>query len=643
MNESVEQLSARAQDLLTGAALPAAPEAPAVFKAAPDALEEAPAAAPAAAPADAVTRPRFSAFDDAQLSRAVELANAWWRLADERGGEEGVRAVLDEADRLIAEGEVQGLVKYALQLFMTHHPQGRLLGMPSLVELQPETASARARAQAIAEADPGDLEKQLWYFREDELANEHHWHWHRVYPARRNSRAEFLAAERQGELFVYMHQQMLARYDTERLALGLDPVEPLDYTAAIPEGYESSIPVAFPSRPPGQTMSGEAVEFLEARRGELEAAIAALNPDGEAEFIAASDTLGHELEAAHTVDDPPQESGMHNSGHGAIATLSPQPFGVMRATTQAIRDPVFWRWHRRIDDFSFDWQERFAGGHELTDGAAPVEIRDGDLILVPRRAIQGAEADEFDYQAWGQERFGDFDADAGDPATAELVTRMVTDEREVDEIDPQTGRPVRDPQTGRPRRTTIVEEHLEHDEYVMLFRVRNTVGRPVDATLRVFLVANERAEERRYWIEMDKFHVALAEQESRVVARPAWLSSVIRKPAHMTGQSIPTPTGERADYCECGWPYSLLVPRGTPDGMPFKLAVFATDTGRDTVPNEDRCGSTSFCGVRTRRYPDTRPMGYPFDLPFPGGVVDSLRAQPHAAVRDLTIRLEQAG
>ncbi|HEX8054445.1 MAG TPA: hypothetical protein VF517_15770, partial [Thermoleophilaceae bacterium] len=103
----------------------------------------------------------------------------------------------------------------------------------------------------------------------------------------------------------------------------------------------------------------------------------------------------------------------------------------------------------------------------------------------------------------------------------------------------------------------------------------------------------------------------------------------------------PTPPGERADYCECGWPYNMLLPRATAEGMPFKLAVFATDTGRDSVPHEDRCGSASFCGVRNRRYPDTRPMGYPFDMPFAGGVVDSLRAQPHAAVRDLTIRWDR--
>ena len=606
MNRDLEQLSERARGMLAAATAPPAEPAPVEAEVEP------------------AFRPRFSAFDDGQLAQAVELANEWWRLADERGGEEGVRAVLEDAEARIAAGEVAGMIRYALQLFMTHHPVGRLLGMPTLAELQPETAGARATARAIADADPGDLEKQLWYFREDELANEHHWHWHRVYPSRRRARDEFLAAERQGELFVYMHQQMLARYDTERISLGLDPVVPLDYRQPVAEGYESSIPVAFPSREPNQRIPSPAVQWLDGRREDVLETIVQLGAGDEAERIEAINQLGYALEAAHTVTDPREASGLHNSGHGALASLSPAPTGVMRATTQAIRDPAFWRWHRFIDDFAFRWQEEFTDGQDLADGAAPVELSDDGLLLALRRDLP--------------------DADPGGPgelATDELVTRMVTDSREVDRIDPETGQIVwADPQAGIPEKTTVEEEHLEHDEFVAFFRVRNTVGRPVDATLRVFLVADERAEERRFWIELDKFHVALAAQEQRLVARPGSLSSVIRKPARMSGQSIPTPPGERADYCECGWPYNMLLPRGRPEGMAFKLAVFATDTGRDTVPDEDRCGSTSFCGVRTRRYPDTRPMGYPFDLPFPGGVVDSLRAQPHAAVRDLTIRLD---
>ena len=51
---------------------------------------------------------------------------------------------------------------------------------------------------------------------------------------------------------------------------------------------------------------------------------------------------------------------------------------------------------------------------------------------------------------------------------------------------------------------------------------------------------------------------------------------------------------EGANYCSCGWPYSLLVPRGTEEGMPFRLAVVCTDWSFDQVESDESCGSLSF-------------------------------------------------
>ena len=55
-----------------------------------------------------------------------------------------------------------------------------------------------------------DEEHRVAYFREDIGINLHHWHWHLVYPfdAPRN----IVEKDRRGELFYYMHQQILARY-----------------------------------------------------------------------------------------------------------------------------------------------------------------------------------------------------------------------------------------------------------------------------------------------------------------------------------------------------------------------------------------------------------------------------------------------
>lgn len=82
-----------------------------------------------------------------------------------------------------------------------------------------------------------NLENKLWYFREDVGVASHHWHWHAVY-----GNAPYdgpTAKDRKGELFYYMHHSMLARYEAERLANGLERTKPLDLSTrpVIEEGY----------------------------------------------------------------------------------------------------------------------------------------------------------------------------------------------------------------------------------------------------------------------------------------------------------------------------------------------------------------------------------------------------------------------
>lgn len=63
------------------------------------------------------------------------------------------------------------------------------------------------------------MEHRVAYFREDLGINLHHWHWHLVYPGSNPSEKNckelqihnVVSKDRRGELFYYMHQQILAR------------------------------------------------------------------------------------------------------------------------------------------------------------------------------------------------------------------------------------------------------------------------------------------------------------------------------------------------------------------------------------------------------------------------------------------------
>ena len=82
-------------------------------------------------------------------------------------------------------------------------------------------------------------------------------------------------------------------------------------------------------------------------------------------------------------------------------------------------------------------------------------------------------------------------------------------------------------------------------------------------------------------------------------------------------------------YCGCGWPYHMLLPKSTTDGMVFDLFVMVTN-GNEDQPSSSSSGGTAsgsshsnytsecrpayiLCGIPHQKYPDTRPMGYPFD------------------------------
>lgn len=54
-------------------------------------------------------------------------------------------------------------------------------------------------------------ESKVAFFREDIGINSHHWHWHLVYPIS-GPTPKYYAKDRRGELFAYMHHQVLNMY-----------------------------------------------------------------------------------------------------------------------------------------------------------------------------------------------------------------------------------------------------------------------------------------------------------------------------------------------------------------------------------------------------------------------------------------------
>jgi tyrosinase len=463
--------------------------------------------------------------------------------------------------------------------------------------------------------------------------------------------------DRQGELFFYMHQQMLARYDTERLAVGLDRVKPLNnYAEKISEAYDSGLE-GYSPRPSGLQFSDlqrdgitYTVKDMELRRDRMLNAADNnyFETDGESSprIDVNADLLGATEESSMaSVSGGGAHTSFYGNHHGFGHLFTSMihdprgssPPGVMIDTATAIRDPIFYRWHKHVDDISFRWQE-LQKPNDLSDGPQ-VRIRKSfdnssfqspDIILSFNENIPGSDRPDFNGFAYAEETFGgenwdkDFSSENG--TTDQLHTMML--EREIQIGDNQNDN------------TTTTITYLDQKEFSYFIRVENMLDWPKDVTVRIFLVAKSEAENRRMWIEMDKFRHKLGPLQRAVIFRPAQNSSVIRKP----GTKPPKPiekagTESGANYCNCGWPYNLLVPRGTHEGMPFRLMVMLTDWDKDKVGDDTACGSMSFCGARDR-YPDSRGMGYPFDRPFPQGqsIADTIKGNNNMAARDIKIR-----
>ncbi len=573
---------------------------------------------------------RFSVFIGSDLEKAVALTERWMQMTAQRGD-----AALDD---VVADAEQEmhtldsDLVKHALLMFITHDAVGRQLPIPPLVEREPEAVVPSSRALNLPPAGIETLggtgaEAALDYFREDTAFNEHHTKWHTVYPSHPpNGKMR----NRQGELFWYMHQQMLARYDAERSSVGMQPVVPLDdFTALIVEGYDPEIPGGWAPRPddsswPRLPIGGQfyGPDEHARRRDNLLAAARSgklRHPTKGDIAITGAEMFASTLESNLNSVEGSSSSAFshygsyHNLGHGLLSAAGLPGSGVMASTTTAVRDPVFYRWHRHVDDIMDEWW-RTRPAHDLAK--SDPGVRAHEIAVIAATAVGGA-----DPQQWGEANFGGGAWGQHPTGVARDQLRTMMGSQQV----PTAGGLVSKP-------------HLDHDDFYWLLRCENPTAKDVEVTFRIFLAVDALADrDRRAWIEMDKFTDKVAAGARYVKLRSARDAAVVRKPALRPGDPVP-PLAPGADpnYCDCGWPYHLLVPRGSTAGMSFRILVLLTDWATDQVRDEKKhkCGSLSFCGARDIDYPDKQEMGYPFNRPID---LAALAQRPNVATRTISI------
>lgn len=546
------------------------------------------------------------------------------------------------------------LYVYAISVALFHRQDTQNWPPPSVAEIFPDKflergtfLKARSEANIVPAADrvpieiPMDYtasnlepEHRVAYFREDVGVGLAHWYWYLTYPQR--GPPEVLRKDRSGELFYYFHEQLIARYDFERLSNNLRRVERLlDWNKPIEEAYFPKLDNLLASRVWPARMKNIKLQDINREMDELRIDVddmqryqeriyeaihqrAAVNENGELVPLTESngiEILSNLLQPTGLSINEPYYGALHNDGHNLIAFVHDpdgrhlEQMAVMGDTATAVRDPVFYRWHKYIDDIFQEYKNVLP--------RYTVQQLDFPGVTVSSVEVVSENASRNEFATFWQK--SDIDLYRGlDFTPRGSVFARVT--------------------------------HLQHSPFSYRIQVENT-GPATKGTVRIFMAPKYDdggrpmlfVDQKLLFIEMDHFSVDLLPGTNRF-ERPSTESTVTvptdRILSNLNG-SDPVNPGSSA-YCGCGWPHHLLVPKGNPEGLAAELFVMVSDYSKDHVEQAPPSGCVqppAYCGWRGRRYPDRQSMGYPFDR-MPRKGVETLKdfLTPNMRVQDVTIR-----
>jgi len=514
----------------------------------------------------------------------------------------------------------EGEFIYAMYTGLIHSDLGIGLVLPPLYEITPHMFTNSEIIQKAYTAQmtqtSGDFEmhwtgsrknseQHVAYFGEDIGMNVHHVAWHMDFPFWWEDKYGY-HLDRKGELFFWAHHQLTVRFDAERLSNHLDMVEELYWDRPIVEGFAPHTSYRyggeFPTRPDNiefadidgvirvrdmiikeeRIRDAIAHGFIEDRKGNK---IDMMNDKG-------IDVLGNIIESSLYSPNIQYYGALHNHAHVLLGRQSDPhgkfalPPSVMEHFETATRDPAFFRLHKYMDGIFKE--------HKDTLKPYTKEEIEFPRVHVGSATIEGELETYF-------ENFH-FDLNMA--------------------IDSSSSREEHDVKAHVPR--------LNHKDFSYNIHILND-NAEAHAVVRIYLcpksdnngVEFTLDQQRWHCIEMDKFWQHLDNGENKIVRKSSESSITIpdlpsfgtlMEEADEAVKSGSTPA--HSGFRSCGLPNRMLLPKGKEEGMVFSLVVAVTDATQDPLHEElekKDHKSHAHCGINGEKYPDHRPMGFPFD------------------------------
>lgn len=293
---------------------------------------------------------------------------------------------------------------------------------------------------------------------------------------------------------------MLNRYNANRLCVGLHRVEPYEnfledkapaYYPKLDNHNSSRMIIGRQKDCKWRTLNGidsppvtvqDMITYCERIKACIHLGYA-IRPDGEKHELTIEngcDDLGNMIEASWLSINSQFYGSCHNMGHVFFASCHDpkgvmyleQP-GVMADTTTAMRDPIFYRWHKMIDDLFADY--KYTLPPYTSDELACPGIKIDKVNLIVNQKY----TDELcTFWQWDDVNLGiglDLNGDGSNPVYIRFC-------------------------------------HLNHEDFIYKINVTNSTDQPIKCTVRIFMfpTRNENLSNftvdmyRRNAIEMDR-------------------------------------------------------------------------------------------------------------------------------------------
>ncbi|GLH06778.1 Hexamerin [Gryllus bimaculatus] len=438
---------------------------------------------------------------------------------------------------------------------------------------------------------------------EDIGLNAYYAYFHLFYPFWMKAERYGHTVDRYGEMYYYVQQQILARYNLQRLAAGLQEVEYLKFNQPIKYGYSSQLRYAngleLPTRPDNYYITDN-YEFDKVQTIDIERRIRdaidlgyVIKKDGSKVSIyepQGFEILGSLISGTYNSVNYNYYGALYNKLRRLLSfAVDPNHMhgvapGVTEHFVSVLRDPAYYQVCARVDYLFRRYKSK-------------LDRYTVDQLAFPGVRIENVEVDK-------------------------LVTYF--DEFDVDLMNAIDVSSIED---GERLKIIARTQRLNYKPFTYKFTINS--DKSANVMVRVFLGPKYDAaghelnyeQMRPYMVEMDRFPYKLTNGQT-VITRNSHDSTWVIKDRSSMWDHLRKVNNAIHNHEEmfiddiaqyCGFPQRLLLPKVYKTSMPFVLFVMVTPyEGPMEVPQ-----TFASCGVGFDvKYPDTYPMGYPFDRPI---------------------------